>query len=255
MIGGDENEIRGDSGDPGGVIGVARDYFCCFNSYLHKIARLTNEEAGQLWRALMRYNDTGEQPDLSPALMMAFDFIATDIDKTRAAYEAKCRQNAENRSKREKTDVYEREEDATTVNERERPCPKTKTKTKTKTKSNSPNGESSAPEAGARKSFGVYGWVKLTDSDYNRLLNDLGEAEVKRCIEYVDEQAQSTGNKNGWRDWYLTVRRCHRDGWGLDTKKPPKSMQPGTDTNPTPERIKANADWLDEFLAEQEAGE
>lgn len=78
-----------------------------------------------------------------------------------------------------------------------------------------------------RKSYGQYGWIKLSDEEYSRLSNDLGEAELKRCIAYVDESAQSTGNKNRWRDWNLVLRRCHRDGWGLPTgqkpQEPPKS--------------------------------
>lgn len=60
--------------------------------------------------------------------------------------------------------------------------------------------------------------MKLTDDEYARLLADLGEAELARCIDYVDESAQSTGNKNKWKDWNLTVRKCHRDGWGLNRK-------------------------------------
>lgn len=67
---------------------------------------------------------------------------------------------------------------------------------------------------------GQYGWVKLTDEQYARLVTDLGQEEADRCIAYVDECAQSTGNKNKWRDWNLTVRRCHRDGWGKQAKKP-----------------------------------
>ena len=66
----------------------------------------------------------------------------------------------------------------------------------------------------ARKSFGKFGWVKLTGEEYNRLLNDLGQAEVERCITYVDESAQITNNKNKWRDWNLVIRKCSRDGWG-----------------------------------------
>ena len=76
--------------------------------------------------------------------------------------------------------------------------------------------EPPAPAKAARKSYGEFGWVKLTDEEYRRLLNDLGEAEVKRCIAYIDESAQSTRNKNKWRDWNLVVRRCAKDGWGLD---------------------------------------
>lgn len=75
-----------------------------------------------------------------------------------------------------------------------------------------------------RKSYGQYGWVKLSDEEYNRLSNDLGEAEVKRCIAYIDEAAQLTGNKNKWRDWNLVLRRCHRDGWGLPTGQKPQEQ-------------------------------
>ena len=75
--------------------------------------------------------------------------------------------------------------------------------------------EPPAPTKQTRKSFGEYGWVKLSDDEYNRLLNDLGEAEVKRCIAYVDESAQSTRNKNKWRDWNLVIRKCSREGWGI----------------------------------------
>nr|DAO93909.1 MAG TPA: replisome organizer [Bacteriophage sp.] len=77
------------------------------------------------------------------------------------------------------------------------------------------NPKESAP---TRHAHGQYGWVKLTDSEYSRLLADLGETELARCIAYVDESAQSTGNKNKWKDWNLTVRKCHRDGWGLNRK-------------------------------------
>lgn len=65
-----------------------------------------------------------------------------------------------------------------------------------------------------RKKYGDSGWVLLTDEEYRRLLNDLGEAELKRCIAYIDESAQITGNKNKWKDWNRVIRRCSREGWG-----------------------------------------
>lgn len=76
-----------------------------------------------------------------------------------------------------------------------------------------------APAKPTRKARGDFGWVKLTDDEYDRLLNDFGDAEAKRCIAYVDEAAQSTGNKNKWRDWNLVVRKCHRQGWGRKDEK------------------------------------
>lgn len=80
-----------------------------------------------------------------------------------------------------------------------------------------------APTRKPKKSFGEFGWIKLTDDEYNRLLNDFGEAEVKRCIAYVDESAQSTGNKNKWKDWNLVVRKCHNQGWGLNQRQQQKN--------------------------------
>ena len=65
-----------------------------------------------------------------------------------------------------------------------------------------------------RHKYGEYGWVRLSDDEYARLLEELGEAELLRCIKYVDESAQSNGNRNKWKDWNLVVRKCSRDGWG-----------------------------------------
>lgn len=67
--------------------------------------------------------------------------------------------------------------------------------------------------------LGEYGWVKIKQDEYNRLISDYGELEVKRAIRYIDESAQSSGNKNKWKDWNLVVRRCIREGWGARQKQ------------------------------------
>lgn len=71
--------------------------------------------------------------------------------------------------------------------------------------------KSDAPQ----RAYGEFGWVKLTDIQYAKLLEEMGEAELNRCIDYVDKSAQKTTNKNKWKDWNLVVRCCHREGWGL----------------------------------------
>lgn len=63
-------------------------------------------------------------------------------------------------------------------------------------------------------SYGQYGWVKLTDEQYADLTQELGQTELDRCIAYLDESAQATGNKNRWQDWDLMLRKCHRGNWG-----------------------------------------
>ena len=70
-----------------------------------------------------------------------------------------------------------------------------------------------------RHKHGQYGWVLLTDAQMESLERDLGQIELARCIAYVDESAQSTNNKNKWKDWNLVIRRCSRDNWGKAKSK------------------------------------
>lgn len=75
--------------------------------------------------------------------------------------------------------------------------------------------KSSKLKSEIKHKYGEYGWVQLSDEQYGSLLRDLGQVELDRCISYIDESAQSSGNKNRWKDWNLVIRRCHREGWGL----------------------------------------
>lgn len=78
---------------------MAFDYFCCFHSYREKIAKLSDQEAGRLFRALMFYSETGEVPELAGQEGIAFDFIAYDIDAAKERYAEKCAKNRENARK------------------------------------------------------------------------------------------------------------------------------------------------------------
>lgn len=75
---------------------VAMEYFCCYHSYLKKCEKLTDQELGRLFRALLAYSGTGQRQELAGRESIAFDFIADDIDRARAAYESKCQANAKN---------------------------------------------------------------------------------------------------------------------------------------------------------------
>lgn len=61
--------------------------------------------------------------------------------------------------------------------------------------------------------YGEYGWVQLIDKEYEDLKNLMGEAELKRCIEYIDSSAESTGNKNHWKGWKEVIRKCYKNNW------------------------------------------
>lgn len=72
--------------------------------------------------------------------------------------------------------------------------------------------------AGQKEPYGEFGWVCLTKQAYEKLGEELGTAERDRCITYLDTQCQSNGNKHGYWDWELMVRRCSREHWGTGRK-------------------------------------
>lgn len=193
---------------------MALEYFPCYHSYRKKCEKLTDQELGRLFRALMLFSETGEQQELAGRESIAFDFIAEDIARAKESYEAKCQKNAENASRRhQQLEANASDRNQSQANDSETCQNKTKEENKEK---EIPIGISeSTPAPARRQKYGQYGWVRLTPEEYSKLLDDLGEAELRRCIEYVDESAQGNGNKNRWKDWNLVLRKCHREGWGM----------------------------------------
>ena len=74
-------------------------YFCCYHSYLKKCEKLTDQELGRLFRALLHYSMTDERTELAGRESIAFDFIVEDIDRAKVNYAETCKKNAENGKK------------------------------------------------------------------------------------------------------------------------------------------------------------
>lgn len=87
----------------------------CQDEYLEKCAKLSDQEVGRLFRALMKYHATGTEPELAGRESIAFDWIKVDIDKAEKAYAEKCERNRQNRSS---TIVNDRQRDATEKDDR-----------------------------------------------------------------------------------------------------------------------------------------
>ena len=68
------------------------DYgFYLFTDYSEKFKRLSDEQFGQLVRALLTYKKTGEEPEIDDLVVgMAFDVIRMDIDKQAETYRNKA---------------------------------------------------------------------------------------------------------------------------------------------------------------------
>lgn len=75
---------------------MGREYFCAYHSYLESLRNLTDAECGRLFRALLHYSATGESSLLGDRENIAFDFMSSQIDRDRAAYERKREKLREN---------------------------------------------------------------------------------------------------------------------------------------------------------------
>ena len=205
-----------------------RDGFIFHYENIEDIEDMTLEEKGAILDAMIAYSKDGTEADFDDrAMKAAWKPIRRRIDKDADAYEARCEKNRENIQKRWNNSKYERiptdtneyERIPTDTNEYDEHTKNTNTDTNTDTDTE-PDTEkresTPAPAHESEKKYGEYGWVKLTDSQHSKLCDDLGAEEVQRCIRYVDESAQSTGNKNKWRDWNLVIRKCSRDKWGFN---------------------------------------
>jgi hypothetical protein len=84
------------------------------DEYLERLAKLSDQEVGRLFRALMKYHKDGETQELTGRESVAFDFIQADIDSADAAYADKCATNRKNRNN-------DGQRPSTTDNDRQRP--------------------------------------------------------------------------------------------------------------------------------------
>lgn len=204
---------------------MARPGVMLYFSILPALDSLPPASAGTLLLAAMHYAQDGKEPVFEDAtLAFAWALLKPSIDRDGEVYDEKrlrgewmtyCRQ-----CKRDGNESVDFE----TWRQRTVTGPlRTDTDTKpisvsipdSVSVSDSNKGiVADKPPTPARRKYGTYGWVRLTDDERARLEHDLGAVELARCIAYIDESAQGNGNKNRWKDWNLVIRRCSREGWG-----------------------------------------
>lgn len=88
--------------------------FLMYLDYEEHFKLMTDEQLGQLLRAIMEYEKTRYVPQLDGMVKMAFSFIKAQLDRDREKYEEKCAKNKENgkrggRPKKNQTDIEKTE--------------------------------------------------------------------------------------------------------------------------------------------------
>lgn len=206
-----------------------------FKVFLHQkalIDSVPSENVGSALKAALQYFEDGEIPEIDPLSFAVFSTFKQYIDESNEDFKKFSEAGQQGNKKRWGSHVSPPDTTIsppdTGYHEAEAEALSTMHYAEANTKSIGAD----KPPAPAKKVFSEYGWVKLTQDEYDRLVADLGEVEVKRCIAYVDESAQTTNNKNKWRDWNLVVRKCSREGWGLNGYKREEKRNGKTESQP-----------------------
>ena len=99
------------------------DSFILYTSYYALIEGLTDEQLGQLTRAIFLYARDGKTINLEPVVRMAFAFIKDNIERNKDKYQSKCEKNRQIALERERKKRESREKAVNTnVHERARTC-------------------------------------------------------------------------------------------------------------------------------------
>ena len=173
---------------------MAMTGFICQDEYLAKCAKLSDQEVGRLFRALMQYHATGIEPELAGRESIAFDFIREDIDKAEKAYAAKCEKNRQNR-----TITNDDERKRTSTKQDERPQNKN---IKDKDKENPLKGVKEKP---------LTRFSPPTVEEVAAYCRERGnKVDPQRFVDFYTAKGWRVGNQP-MKDWRAAVRTWERD--------------------------------------------
>lgn len=173
---------------------MALEYIPFYYSYRKKLEKLSDQEVGRLVRSLLEYGETGETEELAGRESIAFDFIADDINRAKAAYEERCAKNQRNIEKRyarqDDMNVYDGIRTNTNVYETYQTKDKTKDKDKDKDESISRAKRFTPP----------------TLDDVSAYIRERGSnVDAQRFLDFYTAKGWMVG-KNRMKDWKAAVR-------------------------------------------------
>ena len=193
------------------------DYLPVWRRYqrLIKRAKLTKVQIADLFLAMLDYQFDGIEPEeFDDVLQVVWTLVQDDLDFARKRYETSVSNGKKGgrKKKQEPTETQNNPVEGKTIS-------KSITESNTISISNTDTKESVSAVADvsvSKRTFGEFGWIRLSDQQYADLEREMGTEELRRCIHYIDESAQTTGNRNNWLDWHMVLRRCYRNRWHED---------------------------------------
>lgn len=182
-----------------------KNNFLLSDDWKEMFCSLPDDKAGQLIKAAFNYHAGEEYEIADPVLEAVFVMIKTKMDENDAKYQKTCEARKDAVAKRWKekdtkepssiqsdTKVYkciQTDTDNDSDNDKEKDVPKGTSKKKHK--------------------HGEYKHVLLTDDEYEKLVNENGQATADEVIKFLDEYIEDKGYKS--KSHYMAIKR-----WVLD---------------------------------------
>lgn len=194
---------------------MAGEYIKVFVDCLETWKRLTDEEAGQLLRALLLYKRNGEEPPLSGGAFYTFPGEKAKIDRDADSYQKRCDTNSINGAKGGRPKKTEKNpKNRMGFSETQKSQDKEKDKEKEK--------DLNTPPTPPQPKVQLAENVTMTNDEYEKLLAAYGPADTMRLIDILDNYKGSTGKK--YKSDYRAIL-----SWCVDrlTEEQKKSMAGG----------------------------
>lgn len=228
-----------------------RKGFILYRNYIEPVNQMSDEQAGQLFKAVLAYVNGLEVPKLDASAVTAFYFIKSNLDMDSAKYEKRCAANRENGKKggrpRKNAEPQETEQkppdsQKTEKTEPEKPKaeePKRKTKKEKDAERlyNSRAGKIAYAEL-----------VYLTESQYQRLVDKYGSEAAEWMVQKLDNYKGS--KKKVYYDDYRAILNWVVGEWENYIKTHPNAhtQQKTTDQKTEPD---TDEQWERYFKGEQ----
>lgn len=184
--------------------------FVFYTHYAKKMKKLSPEQAANLLFAICDYVEHGTEPELDDtAADMCFSFIRTQLDKDIAKYENTCKKRAEagrkgaaaTNSKRQQeaakaanADFAEEHNAEQTAPEPIKPVPAPAATEEPQQKPKKPRkkkDEQKKKDEPKKEQYGEF--VKMTEEEHQKLLEEYGPEMTARMIEVLDNYKGSNG--------------------------------------------------------------
>lgn len=186
--------------------------FPVYLDYSKAVNKLSDEDAGKLFKALLEYADSGQEPQLEGSLYAVFAIMQNQLDRDTEKYEQKCARLRENGAKggrpsRSTEPDGNQNKPSGFSSQPKKAETDTATETETATENDSDNGKpADKPLKPIRHKYGEYKNVLLTEEELSKLQSEIPcwQAMIERLSSYME----SSGKK--YKSHLATMRNWYR---------------------------------------------